>query len=108
MTEYENLVDAFVDQIKETEIYLEYERQKNRVNEFPDLKRQIDEFRQRNFELQQMTESDELLYKIEEFEKEYERFRENPMVSGFLAAELAFCRMMQDINDRILGAVDFE
>lgn len=30
------------------------------------------------------------------------------MVSDFLAAELAFCRMMQDINLRLTEALHFE
>ena len=46
--------------------------------------------------------------KIEAFEREYEDFRENPLVDDFLSAELAFCRMMQKYNDRIMDAIDFE
>ena len=46
--------------------------------------------------------------KIEAFEREYEDFREQPMVADFLAAELAFCRMMQRNNDEIMEAIDFE
>ena len=45
---------------------------------------------------------------IEAFEKEYRDFRENPLVNDFLAAELAFCRMLQNNNARITDAIDFE
>lgn len=86
--------------------YQEYDKQRKRVNEYPELKAQIDEFRKRNFELQ--TSADNAFEKLEEFEKEYSDFRENPMVSDFLAAELAFCRMMQDINLRLTEAMHFE
>ena len=45
---------------------------------------------------------------LEAFEREYANFREEPLVSEFLAAELAFCRMMQDINLHLTEAVHFE
>ena len=67
---------------------------------------QIDEFRAKNFEMQ--TGKDMVFEKIEAFEKEYRDFRENPLVNDFLAAELAFCRLIQNNNARIADAIDFE
>ena len=55
-----------------------------------------------------MTDDEELFHKIEEFEREYEKFRENPIVADFLAAELGFCRMMQSVNIKITEALNFE
>lgn len=46
--------------------------------------------------------------RIEQFEREYSDFRENPLVSDFLAAELALCRTIQQINFNITEALDFE
>ena len=77
-----------------------------RVKEQPELKRQIDDFRTRNFELQ--TSKDTNFDKIDQFTRENEAFRENPLVSDFLAAELAFCRMMQEIDVKLAEAMDFE
>ena len=45
---------------------------------------------------------------MDAFEQEFERFREDPVVDEFLRAELAFCRMMQEINLYITEAVNFE
>ena len=50
---------------------------------------------------------DELFDKIEDFEREYEKFREDPLVSDFLAAELGLCRMMQQINMTMTEELDF-
>lgn len=86
--------------------YKEYDQQRNKVKAYPELKAQIDEFRKRNFELQ--TSADNAFEKLEEFEKGYSDFRENPMVSDFLAAELAFCRMMQNISLHLTEALHFE
>ena len=92
--------------IRDSDTYKEYMTQLERVKQQPELKKQIDDYRARNFELQ--TGSDVRFEQIDQFEKEYEGFRENPYVSDFLAAELAFCRMMQDINIRITEAMHFE
>ena len=45
-------VEQMVQAIRNTDAYLEYQKQLARVKEQPELKRQIDEFRTRNFELQ--------------------------------------------------------
>lgn len=76
------------------------------VKEQPELKRQIDDFRTRNFELQ--TSKDTNFDKIDQFTRENEAFRENPLVSDFLAAELAFCRMMQEIGLYVTDQMRFE
>ncbi len=99
-------LDRLVGAILDSEEYKEYDKQRNRVKQYPDLKAQIDEYRKKNFELQ--TSEENVFEKLSQFEKEYADLRENPMVSDFLTAELAFCRMMQDINLRLTEALHFE
>ena len=92
-------VEQMVQAIRNTDAYLEYQKQLARVKEQPELKRQIDEFRTRNFELQTSKDTN--------FDK-LDQFRENPLVSDFLAAELAFCRMMQGIGLYVTDQMHFE
>lgn len=99
-------VKQLVEAIRNTDAYLEYQRQLACVKEQPELKRQIDDFRTRNFELQ--TSKDTNFDKIDQFTRENEAFRENPLVSDFLAAELAFCRMMQEIGLYVTDQMRFE
>lgn len=99
-------VEQMVQAIHNTDAYLEYQKQLARVKEQPELKRQIDEFRTRNFELQ--TSKDTNFDKLDQFTRENEAFRENPLVSDFLAAELAFCRMMQGIGLYVTDQMHFE
>ena len=99
-------VEQMVQAIRNTDAYLEYQKQLARVKEQSELKRQIDEFRTRNFELQ--TSKDTNFDKLDQFTRENEAFRENPLVSGFLAAELAFCRMMQEIGLYVTDQMHFE
>ena len=45
---------------------------------------------------------------FEALAEELERFREDPVVDDFFRAELAFCRMMQEVNLRVTEAIDFD
>ena len=58
-------VEQMVQAIRNTDAYLEYQKQLARVKEQPELKRQIDEFRTRNFELQ--TSKDTNFDKLDQF-----------------------------------------
>ena len=105
MSNLDNAVAELIAAIKSSEQYLAYEREKEKINRFPELKKQVTA---QNYRLQSMTDDEELFHKIEEFEREYEKFRENPIVADFLAAELGFCRMMQSVNIKITEALNFE
>lgn len=98
----------FVEEIKKSNIYKEYNIQKEKLKRHPELFKRVGEYRQKNFALQTDTQADELFDKIDEFEREYEQFCDNPLVDDFLRAELAFCRMMQEINGRMMMELDFE
>lgn len=104
MKDFEKETDQFIEKIRQTEICREYFKQFERVKQFPELKKQIDEFRERNYRMQNEMDSDALFDEVDRFEREYEEFRKNPIVDEFLAAELAFCRMCQEITDRISAA----
>lgn len=98
----------FADKIMTSDTYKEYLCQREKIKKEPELYARVNEFRQRNFELQNGMDGEELLERLEEFEREYEVFRENPLVDNFLNAELAFCRMMQEVYVLLADEVDFE
>ena len=100
--------DGFVREIMKSNIYKEYNFQKEELKKQPELFQKAKEYREKNFALQNSAEGEELLEKLEELEAEFEKFRENPLVDDFLRAELAFCRMMQEVNVRITAELDFE
>ena len=106
MNELNRAVAAYIMAIKNTEIYKNYIIQRDKIKQYPELKAQIDDFRKRNHELQTAPDTD--FAKIDSFEKEYNDFRENPLVDDFLDAELAFCRMIQTANMQITEAINFE
>lgn len=101
--------ENFVQEIMKTDIYKEYDLQKRKLKEQPELFEKVREFRQKNFALQNTdAQGDELFDKLDAFERENEKFREDPLVDNFLRAELAFCRMMQEVNVWIMAGLDFE
>lgn len=104
----EEATKKFAAYIQQSDIYKEYFYQRERLKKQPELYEKVNEYRQKNFDIQNETDSDELFDKMDEFEREYAKFRENPLVEGFLRAELAFCRMMQEINVLLAAEIDFE
>ena len=102
----DSATEALINAVLATEEYKTYVAELHKVKEFPDLKEQIDDFRKRNFQMQLSADND--FSKLEQFEKEYAAFRENILVQDFLAAELALCRLIQDLNMRITAALQFE
>lgn len=106
--EVQEALEQLAQAVKESEVYREYRRQSERVDNDGDMREKIDEYRVRNFELQNSVQTEDLLDKLDDFEREYEKFREDPLVEEFLDAELAFCRMMQEIDVKLAEAMDFE
>lgn len=98
----------FADKIMTSDTYREYLYQREKIKKQPELYEKVNEFRKRNFDLQNETDSEDLLDRMEAFEREYEKFREDPLVDDFLRAELAFCRMMQEVYVLLADEVDFE
>ena len=106
--EVQKALEQLAQAIKDSDIYREYRRQSEKVDNTGDMREKIDESRVRNFELQNSVQTEDLLDKLDAFEREYEKFREDPLVEEFLDAELAFCRMMQEIDVKLAEAMDFE
>ena len=93
----------FMEEIRKSDDF-----QKNRIKQQPELFAKVQEYRKKNYELQTGAQGDELFDKMEVFERENENFRKNPLVDDFLRAELALCRMIQEIYVQITAGLDFE
>lgn len=108
MEEINRATQELVAAIKGSEIYKQYLNEKEKLQDFPRLKDGIDEYRKKNFELQNSQDVDNLFERVDEFEREYEDFRENPFVNDFLAAELSICRLIQEVYVSITEAINFD
>ena len=99
-------VENMIDTIKRSEVYGKYLEALAAAKQQPGLKQEIDEFRRKNYIMQ--SSGDMAFEHIEQFEREYSDFRENPVVADFLAAELALCRMIQQITLYVTDMLNFE
>ena len=93
--------------MKNSEEYVRFKRAEAKVAEFSGLQQRIDEFRGSWYALQS-SGSPDLFEQIDQVEDQYMDFRENPYVQEFLAAELALCRMFQQVNWTIMQNLDFD
>ena len=99
MDEITERVYALTEAMKENRdyqryLFLEAELQKNR-----ELKKQVDEFRLRNYYLQ---ESDVDLYEaVDEVDREFQELQKIPLVNAYLDAELSVCKMIQRVLETI-------
>lgn len=89
----ETLINAMRNS-EEYQTYLKYEEE---LNQKPELRQRIDEFRSRNYRLQKQ-EGVDLYDAVDHLEREYEHLRRDTFVNGYLEAELAVCRMMQNVQ----------
>ena len=104
----EAAVSGLVRSIKDSEEYHRYRRMCEKVHAYPELERQIHEFRRKNYELQNEEGSWDRYERIESLEREYATFRRDPMVREYLEAELSVCRVIQHVNWEIVRNIDFE
>ena len=87
MSQIEDAMDGLMTAIRNSEEFIRYQAIKEKVHGFPKLESQITEFRMEN---------------------EYREFRKNPMVSEYLAAENALCKIVQQINWTLIEGLEFE
>ncbi len=98
----------FIRGIKGSEEFREYKAGLERIQEEPDLYDKVNEFRKKNYMLQNAEDSEDYIERLEELDREFEDVRAIPLVDEFLAAELCFCKMMQEINELIWEEIDFQ
>ena len=108
MLQVRNELEQLKSAIRNSEVAQKYDEVRHRVEQDCELCRQINEFRRRNYELQTKTYPDQLMDMSDSFTREYASFRENPVVQEFLAAELAYCRMLQEVTTEIVSVANLD
>nr|WP_330419698.1 YlbF family regulator [Lachnospira eligens] len=108
MRRIDELKKEIIHEILNSEEYREYRRLQSEIDRTPDLKRQVDEFRMRNFELQNSENVPDMFAAMENLNKEYADMRNQDIVNRYLMTEITFCRFMRDIYKDIAEAVDMD
>lgn len=105
--EMKRALNQFLIELQESSAFRDYKYQKERIKKVPGLKERINDFRKKRFEFQEYS-GDDLFEKIDEFQREYQSFKEEPIVREYLAAELEICRLVQEINRAVDDLVDID
>lgn len=105
MNQVQRTTEALITAIEESDEYLRYKKARREMLNAPLLKEQADEFRRRDFELQN-SECD-IFEEADKLQQEYAKVIENSIVEEYLVAENAFRRVLQRINWSILEKLDF-
>lgn len=108
MTEIDNELFTLIEAVKASNTYKEYDRCRKVLKSDPELKARVDKYREENYRLQIMEDDGTLQDKIDTFARENMELSEQPKVRAFLDAELALCRMLQEITQRVIKAIDFD
>ena len=105
--EMRKAVNQFLNEFQNSSAFRDYKYQKERIKKVPGMKDRINEFRKKRFEFQKY-QGEDLFEKIDEFQREYQAFKEEPIVREYLAAELEICRLVQQIYGAIDELVDID
>ena len=108
MQRIDQLKADIADTIKESAEYKEFKRLEAIVNMDPNLKRSIDEFRRRNYEIQNSGQVEDIFAAQEELNNQYKDIRSQYMVNRYLMAEICLCRMVQDICKSVVDSIDMD
>ncbi len=101
-------VDNLIDEMKRTEVYRQYQSQKNSIDTDPEARAKIEELRALNLKIQNTPENVDILDESERLEEKLEELCEDSRVNDFMQAELDFCRLFQDILSHLVQEIDFE
>lgn len=107
-SDMEKATSKYIAALQKSAEYCKYAEIKAKVQEEASLWQQLCDYRRRRYEFQNLTSTEELFDRVDAFERDYREWKKNPLVTEFLDAELAFCRMMQEANLQIMDAMDFE
>ncbi len=100
--------DVLIHRIVSSQVYREYRQSLEKVEQYPELKERLDSFRTRNYELQTSMPEGASFEELDDLDREKRELTQNPLLAEFLAAELALCRMMQEIMNKLVVSLDFE
>lgn len=108
MSAVEESTKQLVDTIKNSTIYQDYQNCRKEIRQYPEKMQALQEFRMRNYELQNSTENIDLYNEIDKLEQRYSGYRNDPLVEAYLESENSFFRLLRKVNWEIIESLDIE
>ena len=99
---------SFIECIKDTPEYREYQEKKRKILENPELMEKARELKKKNLEMTMSFEDGkDTVEDLMRFADENEEVFMEPVINEYLLAESAFCRMMREIFTMTMERIDF-
>jgi len=105
--EIDELVDKFIEVIKQSSVYREYVKQQDIVKDHPDVIDKINEIRELNIRLQSIQNSEQAYDEQDRLEKRFDELSEDKRVYDFIEAENIFIKQYRELYTRIMDEIQF-
>ncbi len=96
----------FAENLKDTEEYIEYQRQKEKLRATPEYLELANRIRLDHLKLLQSQGDNEIYGAEKAFASEWEGTLRVPEIRAFLDSEAAFCRLIRETLDLLLGELE--
>lgn len=106
--ELKTSIEELKQSLLESEAFLRYQKVRAEVHNYPEKEYRFHEFRRKNYFLQNSKEQLDLFTEEDWLEQEYADVYKDPLLGEYLAAEVAVCRIIQQVNKELIGCLDFE
>lgn len=108
MESFDKLTEVYIEDLKKTPTYKTYKDKLKALKKDDEMWEKVKEYRNKRFELQKNTSPEELYDKADWFERDHAYIYENKQAREFLEAEVALCKLVQDICFRLTSSIEFE
>lgn len=108
MDEVKECTRKLLEAIRESDVCRSYTEAREKLDESPELRKTINEFRKRCYEIQNKEKSDQISQHLEQLEKDFYQVRRNEVMNHYLETELAMCRLLKLVNETLIQAADFD
>lgn len=96
---------ALASAIEESTEYTEYIGLLKKVQTEPEVYARLNEYRRKSFEIQVSSDVDST-QQLENLQIEFSELLADGKISRLLSAEQVFCKMMRQINEKIMGSIE--
>ncbi|MCI5650555.1 MAG: YlbF family regulator [Fusicatenibacter sp.] len=104
MEKISECLDQLILEMRESRAYQNYLWLEEELEKDPELKSRVDEFRAKNYQLQQ-AENVDLFEAVDSLERDSYELRKNRKANAYLEAELEVCKMVQKVQQRITDEI---
>lgn len=99
---------VLVDTIRGTSVYMEFQGALEELKKYPELKAMTDEFRKQNFLAYDSLRQQTSFADFDILEERRIELSGYPQIERYLNAEVALCRMLQEVESQLTAGMCFD